>query len=87
MDSYYLEKQLMGEVQEAIRVKELNVELLEHLSYTAHWILDYCERNNTKLPDLDKLVLLIDRSRRLINTMYGPYSRTPTTFYREMIMV
>jgi len=35
MDSSYLKKQLIGEVQEAIIVKELNVELLKHLSYTA----------------------------------------------------
>jgi hypothetical protein len=74
MDSSYLKKQLIGEVQEAIRVKELNIELLEHLSYTTRWILMHCEKNNIKPPDLDKLVSLIHRSRQLIDTMYEPYS-------------
>jgi hypothetical protein len=74
MDNYHLKIQLIGEIQEAVRVKELNVELMEHLAFTANWILRYCENNNVKPPDLDKLLKLIDRSRQLIQRMYEHYS-------------
>jgi hypothetical protein len=74
MDNYYLKRQLIGEVQEAIRVKELNVELMEHLSFTANWILRYCEKNDVRPPDLDKLLELIQKSRNVIQNMYEPYS-------------
>jgi hypothetical protein len=29
MDNYFLKKQLLGEIQEAIRFKDLNIEFLE----------------------------------------------------------
>jgi hypothetical protein len=35
MGEFYLKKQLIIEINEAIRVKELNVELMEHLPFTA----------------------------------------------------
>ena len=74
MDNYHLKRQLIGEIHEAVRVKELNVELMEHLAFTANWILRYCEKNHITPPDLDRLHELIDRSRELVQKMYEPYS-------------
>jgi hypothetical protein len=70
----YLEKQ----IQEAIRVKELNVELMEHLAFTGHWILSFCQKNNIHPPNTDKLLELIGRSRVLIEKMdaYDPTVNT-----------
>jgi hypothetical protein len=70
MGDYYLKKQ----IQEAIRVKELNVELMEHLTFTADWLLRYCEKNNVRPPDIDKLLILIDRSKNLVQEICEPYS-------------
>jgi hypothetical protein len=61
MDSYNLKKQLLGEIQEASQVTELNIELMEHLNYTARWLINYSIKNDIKLPDLDKLQTLIHR--------------------------
>jgi hypothetical protein len=78
MDNYNLKRQLMGEIQEAIRVKELNVQLMEHLTFIADWILRYCERNNIKPPDIHKLSELITRAGNLVQQIYEPYSHLPT---------
>jgi hypothetical protein len=78
MDSYHIKKQLLGEVHEAIRVKELNVELMEHLTFTSDWLLRYCERMNLKPPNIDKLQELISRAGDLVQKIYEPYSHLPT---------
>ncbi|HKG31036.1 MAG TPA: hypothetical protein VKA91_07165 [Nitrososphaeraceae archaeon] len=78
MDNYYLGKKLQRELQEAMRVKELNVELIEHLGSMGIWILKYCERNNIKPPDTDRLLELIQRSREIVQRMYEPYSHLPS---------
>lgn len=78
MDSWNLKRQLIGEIQEAIRVKELNVQLMEHLTFTADWILRYCERNNIKPPDLNRLYELIASAGDLVQKIYEPYSQLPT---------
>ena len=74
MDSEFLKKQLIGEIEEVVRVKQLNVDLLEHLTYTARWILIYCEKNNIKPPDMNKLLELISKSRELVQRMTESYS-------------
>lgn len=71
------------EIQECMRVKELNIELMEHLSFTARWILRYCEGNDICPPDIDKLMELIAKSRQTIQKMDVPYSPTDTQHQRS----
>jgi hypothetical protein len=78
MDSSNIKGQLLGEIHEAIRVKELNVELMEHLTFMADWILRYCERNNVRPPDTYKLYDHITRAGNLVQQIYEPYSHLPT---------
>ena len=52
MDSYHLKKQLLLDIEEAEKFRELNMKLMEHLSFTVNWILDYCEKNNYNHPIL-----------------------------------
>ena len=56
MDDYYLKNQLIGEIQETIRIKELNVELMETLTGNAIWILKYCEKNKLNHLNLKRLL-------------------------------
>jgi hypothetical protein len=74
MGDYYLNKQLILDIQEVIRVKQLNVELMEHLTFTADWLLRYCERNNIKPPDINILLELVDKSKNLVQKICEPYS-------------
>lgn len=43
------------ELQEAIRVKRVNDELLEFLGASLHWILHYANKYNIPLPEQDKI--------------------------------
>jgi hypothetical protein len=63
----------MGELQEALAFKELNMELMEHLAFTADWLLRHCEKNNIKPPNLEKLMQCIQYGRSLIEKMARPY--------------
>jgi hypothetical protein len=70
-DSYFLKKQLIAETNETLRIKELNLELMENLSHMSHWILKYCTDYGIEPPNLDKLLDLIRRSHELIENMDG----------------
>jgi hypothetical protein len=74
MDDYYLKNQLLGEIQETIRIKELNVELMETLTDNAIWILKYCERNNIRPPNLKRLLETVSKSRVLTEKMFQSFS-------------
>lgn len=76
MDSVYLKKQLIGEIQEAMRVKELNIHLMEQLAYMGHWILNYCNEHKITPPNVERLLGLIHASRTIVNGIYEPYSRS-----------
>ena len=82
MDDYYLKNQLIGEIQETIRIKELNVELMETLTGNAIWILKYCEKNNIRPPNLKRLLETVSKSRTLTERMYqyfSPQNKHPFT--------
>jgi hypothetical protein len=74
MDSYHQKKQLLLDIEEAEKFKELNVELMEHLSFTVNWILDYCEKNNLQPPNIEKLLNITKKCRELFERMNVYYS-------------
>jgi hypothetical protein len=43
------------ELQDAIKIKRVNDELLDHLLATLRWIFHYVRKNNMPMPDQDKL--------------------------------
>jgi hypothetical protein len=61
----------MDKLKEIERVKNLNIELMEHLAFTGHWILKFCQKNNINPSNTDKLLELIGGSRGLIEKIDG----------------
>lgn len=59
-------------IEEIEGLKELNVQLIEHVGSIGMWILKYCERNRIRPPDADRLLDLIQRSREIVQKMYEP---------------
>ena len=55
--------------KELHEIKELCMELMEHLAFMAHWILNYCEKNDIRPPDLDRLSKDIGYARQLVERM------------------
>jgi hypothetical protein len=50
------------ELQEAIRFKRVNDELLEYLTGSLRWILHYVKRHNIPLPEQDKINEVLERT-------------------------
>ena len=83
MDSLYLKKQLIGEIEEAMRVKDLNVQLMEQLAYMGHWLLNYCDEHKITPPNVQRLLELIQVSKTIVNDIYEPYRRSDESLQKD----
>ncbi len=66
MNDYHLKKQLLGEIHEALRIKELSVQLMEQVAFIGLWLLKYCQDNNIKPPNLDRLEDMLKNGREFV---------------------
>jgi len=57
----------MESVAEVLRLKQLNMELLETLEETMLWFKDYHEKTGIPIPHVDRFVSLASKMNRLID--------------------
>jgi hypothetical protein len=57
IDTYHIKMAAAEELRNALKLKRINEELLEHLASTLRWLLKYGEINNITLPEKDKIAL------------------------------
>jgi hypothetical protein len=50
------------ELQEAIKIRRVNKELLEHLLASIRWIIRYATKNNISLPNVDTIDEIMDKA-------------------------
>lgn len=50
------------QLQEAIKIRRVNKELLEYLLSSIRWIIRYATKNNISLPNMDKIDEIIDKA-------------------------
>jgi hypothetical protein len=55
------------ELQEALKVKRVNDELLEFLASSLGWILRYAKKNNMEIPDKEKIIEIMNRAMVIEN--------------------
>jgi 5-methylcytosine-specific restriction endonuclease McrBC GTP-binding regulatory subunit McrB len=55
------------ELQDAVKIRHINMELLNYLTSSLRWILRYCQKNNIEIPEKDKIVDLIDKAIEIDN--------------------
>ncbi len=67
------------ELRDALKLKRINEELLEHLASTLRWLLGYGEINNIRLPEKDKIALALDRAMEIAEKL--PSSPTNNTHF------
>ncbi len=53
------------ELQDALRIKQVNEELFEHLDAALRWILHYVKKHNMPMPEQEKLLRLLDRAEEI----------------------
>ena len=49
------------ELQDALKIKRVNDELLEFLTSSLRWLMHYSKKNNLPLPEKDRIVDILDR--------------------------
>lgn len=76
MDSIFLKKQLILDIEEAMRFRDLNMEFMDENAFLTRWLLNYCATNHIEPPNLDKLQDLIRKCGNLIERMNRPYTRS-----------
>ena len=70
MHDYHFKIQLMAEIREVLRVKELCLELADAVQSTLRWQIDYCKKNNIPILNEQQLIDLLNRCEVLINQLY-----------------
>jgi len=70
MDDFLLKEQ-MQKLEEILRIKQLNLELLNTLEATLIWTLNYAKRHNIPIPK-QSLHFLLRKAMALIDEMNSP---------------
>lgn len=71
MDStlYHIKWAAMEELREALKLKEINEELLDQLGASLRWLMHYSSKYNIPLPEKDKMSDFIDRTMAIADKM------------------
>jgi hypothetical protein len=75
MDDYDIKLLANEELRQAIKIKRLNEQLLEHLHSTLIWAIRYCRKNNIPLPNEHIMKSSLEKAEKYLQQM--PYS-SPT---------
>lgn len=52
----------LHELQDAVRIRRINIELFDYLCSSVRWMLRYATKNNIRLPDIEKFDEILDRA-------------------------
>ena len=74
----YLEMAATEKLRYAVKVKQINDELMEHLASSLRWLLHYCIKNNIPIPR-DEIDNIIDKAVKIESKLPSH----PTTFDTE----
>ena len=55
------------ELQDALKIKRTNDELLEFLTSSLRWLLHYSRKNSLPLPETDRMIDILDRVMAISN--------------------
>ena len=69
IDELDFARRINRDLKDAVRMKQLNQELLEQLTGSIHYILKYSEKHNVTLQNKEGLIGLIDKANNIINRM------------------
>jgi hypothetical protein len=60
-EDYFMEMVAYHKIQEALRLKRANSELLQLLIFYLNWMIHYCKKNRIALPEKQKLIEMLNR--------------------------
>lgn len=57
------------ELQDALKIKRINDELLEFLTSSLWWLLHYSRKNSLPLPEKDRIIDILDRVMKIADKL------------------
>lgn len=68
MDSLdHIKTAAIHELHDAVKIRHVNMELLQYLTSSLRWIMRYSQKYNIEIPEKDKIMALIDRAIEIDN--------------------
>lgn len=71
MDDYALKQQLVGELKDTLRIKKLNLELMDSLESTTIFLLQESKKLGIELPNAKILRALLKHVQEIYNEIYS----------------
>jgi adenylate cyclase len=68
-NNYHIKMAAFHELQEALKIKRVYDELLEHLVSSIRWLVHYAKKNNITLPEKDKIVNMLDKATEIADKL------------------
>jgi hypothetical protein len=68
IDNDFVKQQL----EEFVRIKDLNLELLDVLSVTIEWFMDFHRKTQIEIPNIKAISLLIGKTHALLKEIDSP---------------
>jgi adenylate cyclase len=68
-NNYHIKMAAFQELQEALKIKRVNEELLEHLVSSIRWLVHYAKKNNITLPEKDRIMNMLDRATEITDKL------------------
>ncbi|MCH8833250.1 MAG: hypothetical protein IIA81_03050 [Thaumarchaeota archaeon] len=77
-DDVDIMRKTLSEYEDALRMRNMNQELLDQLSGSIFYLLKYSEKYSITLPKKDELVRMLDKADSLIEQISDPTNRRVT---------
>ena len=58
------------ELQDAVKIRHVIMELLQHLTSSLRWVLRYCQKYNIEISNKEKIMELIERALEITRLRY-----------------
>lgn len=73
---HHIKMAVYQELQDALKLKQVNEELLEYLTSSLRWLIHYTNKNKIALPELDKIDQILNTAMDIANKL--PSGLPPT---------
>src|SRR5437899_11959165 len=74
-DDVAILRKALSKYEDALRMKNMNRELLQHLTDSVFYLIKHAEKYNLPLPKKDELIRMVDKANFLIDQITEPTNR------------
>ena len=62
-------KKALSEMDDAVKLKNMNEELMQHLSGSVYWLIKHSEKYDFQLPKKEELIRMVEKADFMIEQM------------------